>query len=152
MTARTPVRSPCGSTFSGFQVSTSDASIAQVFRPCVAACEERVFPCRAIGRMIRSTGMLSISMQLTLRNKINSFQYLAMYLSASLVGGLVETCPRARSSHIVNIAIFGAVFVWRKVGRLSAILSRACASIWQRMAICLSPSLAMGVTLLWVSS
>jgi hypothetical protein len=51
--------------------------------------------CSAMGRIVRSTALLSISMRPSVRNRINLSQYLAIYLSASPVGDLLDTCVRA---------------------------------------------------------
>ncbi|PUB08460.1 hypothetical protein DFP92_1327 [Yoonia sediminilitoris] len=77
------------------QVSTRDASMAQFFAPAPWPAKSAFFLCRAMGRIVRSTALLSISMRPSVRNRINPSRYLAMYLRASPVGDLVETCIRA---------------------------------------------------------
>ena len=72
---------------------------------------------RAMGRMVRSTVLESISMRPSVKNRTNPSQYLAMYLSASPVGDLAETCNRAWSSQALNVAIKGADLVCRTTNR-----------------------------------
>ena len=61
----------------------------------VVSREERVLSLQRDGRMVRSTGLLSISMRPSVRNRRRPSQYLTMYLSATPVGDLVDTCFRA---------------------------------------------------------
>ena len=55
---------------------------------------ERFSRFNAIGRMSRSTVLLSITMRPSVRNGFKPPHYLTMYFCASPVGDLAETCVR----------------------------------------------------------
>ena len=68
--------------------------MAQFWAPASCPANRAFLRFRAMGRMVRSTGLLSISIRPSVRNRFRPCQYLAMYLRASPVGDLAETWPR----------------------------------------------------------
>lgn len=68
----------------------SDAITAQFCAPASRPAKSAFFRLSAIGRIVRSTVLLSSSIRPSLRKSVRPSQYLAMYLSASPVGDLAE--------------------------------------------------------------
>lgn len=66
-----------------------------------------------MGRMVRSMVLLSNSIRPSERNKINPPQYFAMYLSASPVGDLTETCALSYASQVLKSATIGVDLSFR---------------------------------------
>ena len=69
--------------------------MAQFCAPASCPAKSAFFLLRAMGRIVRSTVLLSISIRPSPRNRISPFQYLSIYFSAAPVGDLAETCRRA---------------------------------------------------------
>ena len=79
---------------------------------------------RAMGRMVRSTVLLSSSMRPSSRNRQRPSQYLAMYFSASPVGDLAETRARLWASQSSRVSMIGFEHSCRAAWRWSAIRPR----------------------------
>ena len=97
---------------------------AQFCAPASCPAKSAFLRFRAMGRIVRSTGLLSSSMRPSSRNRHNPSQYFAMYFRASPVGDLVETQARFWASHSSNASIMGFDRSFRAARRWSALRSR----------------------------
>ena len=66
----------CGFTALSLQVSTSEAMIAQLAPPSSLPAKSAFLRLKAIGRMMRSTTLVSISMRPSSRKQHSPFQWL----------------------------------------------------------------------------
>ena len=101
------------------QVSTKDAMVAQFAAPASWPAKRAFFRFNAMGRMVRSTALLSISIRPSARKRQRPAQYFAMYFNASPKGALTEMRARWWVSQVSKAAIFGADWSWRMARRAS---------------------------------